>query len=108
MQGDVVWLNLSQIKGHEQAGRRPAVVMSPLPYNMASGMALFCPVTCQAKGYPFEVKLALKTDGIEGVVLADQVRSLDWEARKVKKIASLPREAFVRIRDMLELLIETS
>lgn len=87
--GDVVWVPLDLQAGHEQAGRRPAVVLSPQAYNRRVGLALLCPITSKAKGYPFEVALP---DGfpIGGVVLADQVKSLDWRARKCKRIQSLP------------------
>lgn len=81
--GDVVMVSFDPISGHEQAGFRPAVVLSPGLYNKASGLCLVCPVTTKIKGYPFEVALegAKKT---AGVVLADQVRSIDWQARKIK------------------------
>jgi len=83
--GDVVLLSLDPTLGHEQAGRRPAVVLSPELYNKASGLCLVCPVTTKIKGYPFEVTLegAKRTSG---VALADQVRSIDWKARKVKVV----------------------
>jgi len=83
--GDVVLLSLDPILGREQAGTRPAVVLSPELYNKASGLCLVCPITTKIKGYPFEVPLegAKKTSG---VALADQVRSIDWKARKVKVV----------------------
>ena len=75
--GHVVWLTFNPQAGHEQAGRRPALVLSPKSYNAKVGLMLCCPITSRAKGYPFEV--ALPADlGIAGVVLADQVKSLDW------------------------------
>ena len=79
-QGDVVWLDHDPQAGHEQAGRRPTLVLSPKAYNAATGLMLCCPVTSRVKGYPFEVELVGVT-GLTGVVLSDQVRSLDWEAR---------------------------
>jgi mRNA interferase MazF len=82
--GDLVWLTFDPQAGHEQAGRRPALVLSPKAYNGKAGMALICPVTSQRKGYPFEV--ALPAGRIEGVILSDQVRSLDWSARRATKI----------------------
>lgn len=87
--GDLVWLQFTPQAGHEQAGHRPAVALSPRSYNQKSGLALFCPVTSQIKGYPFEVKLP---DGlpIKGVVLCDQVKSLDWTARQARLAARLP------------------
>lgn len=83
--GDLVWLELTPQTGSEQAGRRPALVISPKAYNAKVGLALFCPVTSRVKGYPFEVALP-KGSGVVGVVLADQLKSLDWRARKVKLI----------------------
>ncbi len=86
--GDIVWLNFTPQSGHEQAGKRPAFVVSPSIYNKKVGLALFCPVTRQAKGYPFEVVIPEGT-GIQGVVLSDQLKSLDWNARQVRFIARL-------------------
>ena len=89
--GDVVWLHFSPQSGHEQAGRRPAIVLSPENYNRKTRLALFCPVTSRVKGYPFEV--ALPDDlPASGVVLCDQIKSLDWSARKAEKICSLSEE----------------
>ena len=90
--------------GHEQTGRRPAVVLSPRVYNSRAGLAIFCPVTSQIKGYPFEVVLP---DGlpIAGAALADQVRSLDWRARRAERICKLPHDAMNEIVGKLEPLI---
>lgn len=87
--GDVVWVSFNPQAGHEQAGHRPALVISPEAYNRKVGLALLCPITSQAKGYPFEVSLpgGLKASG---VVLADQVKSLDWKARGVKLVCAVP------------------
>jgi mRNA interferase MazF len=84
--GDLVWLDFHPQSGHEQAGRRPAVVISPKVYNQKTGLAIFCPVTSRSKGYPFEVPVAPHLP-VSGVVLTDQLRNLDWRARKVKFIA---------------------
>jgi mRNA interferase MazF len=78
--------------GHEQAGRRPALVLSPKTYNQRSGLALVCPVTSQIKGYPFEVQLPAGC-GVTGVVLADHVKSLDWRIRRAEKIVRVPPPA---------------
>lgn len=83
-QGDVLWLDHDPQAGHEQAGRRPTLVLSPKAYNAATGLMLCCPVTSQVKGYPFEVDL-IGVKGLKGVVLSDQLRSLDWEARGAEK-----------------------
>ena len=81
--GDLTWITLSPQAGHEQAGRRPALVLSPHAYNDRVGLAVVCPVTSSAKGYPFEV--ALPPGGaVHGVVLADQLKSVDWKARRAE------------------------
>jgi len=89
--GDVVWLQFDPQAGHEQAGHRPALVVSPKAYNGKVGLALLCPVTSQVKGYPFEV-LFPSESRVTGAVLADQVKSLDWRARKAKRFAVAPAE----------------
>ena len=80
--GDVVWISFNPVAGHEQSGRRPALVISPRIYNALSGLVLCCPITSKKKGYPFEVDI--KDSKIDGVVISDQLRSIDWQARKVK------------------------
>jgi len=87
--GDVVWITFTPQAGHEQAGRRPAIVLSPRAYNGRVGLALICPVTSRSKGYPFEVSLPTGLP-VSGVVLADQVKSLDWRARKAELACVLP------------------
>lgn len=87
--GDLVWLTFDPQTGHEQAGRRPGLILSPRSYNRKSGLALVCPITSRAKGYPFEVALP-HGGGIAGVVLADQVKSIDWRARKVERAGPAP------------------
>jgi mRNA interferase MazF len=82
--GDIIWLQFNPQAGHEQAGHRPALVLSPASYNRRSGLMLCCPMTSQKKGYPFEVVIAAETDR-DSVVLADQVKSLDWKVRKAVK-----------------------
>jgi mRNA interferase MazF len=86
--GEVVWLSFNPQAGHEQAGRRPAVVLSPRAYNQAVGLAIFCPVTNQVKGYPFEV--ALPDGWPPPASFLDQVKSLDWRVRQVEYIDTLP------------------
>ena len=87
--GDLVWLQFNPQAGHEQAGRRPALVVSPKPYNRKVGLALFCPITSKVKGYPFEVELppGLK---LTGAVLSDQIKSLDWRTRQARRICLAP------------------
>ena len=102
--GDAVWLTFDPQAGHEQAGRRPAVVVSPRRYNGRSGLALFCPVTSQIKGYPFEVVLPSELP-IGGAVLSDQVRSLDWRARKAVRICALPSVTMEEVVGKLQSLL---
>jgi mRNA interferase MazF len=80
--GHIVWVNFSPNIGHEQAGIRPALVLSPNFYNANSGLMLACPITSKVKGYPFEVRI--KDGSIDGVILADQAKSLDWRCRPMK------------------------
>ena len=87
--GDVVWIAFNPQAGHEQAGHRPALVLSPQSYNRKVGLAILCPLTTQVKGYPFEVRVP---DGLKasGAILSDQVKSMDWRARKASLLCSLP------------------
>lgn len=87
--GDIVWLQFDPRAGHEQAGRRPAIVVSPRIYNQRVGLALFCPITSQVKGYPFEVEIPPGSKA-SGAVLCDQIKSLDWRARRAKKLCPAP------------------
>lgn len=89
--GDVVWISFNPQSGHEQAGHRPALVLSPRAYNKKVGLAVLCPITSLAKGYPFEVAIPDGLD-VSGVVLADQVKNLDWRARKASLCCRLPDE----------------
>jgi mRNA interferase MazF len=101
--GDAVWLNLNHQAGHEQAGRRPAVVLSPQAYNGKVGLAVFCPITSQKKGYPFEVEIPSGLE-VAGTVLADQVKSLDWRARNVELICPLPTRIVAEALEKLGIL----
>jgi mRNA interferase MazF len=87
--GDIVWIDFDPQSGHEQAGRRPALTVSPRSYNQKVGLALLCPITSQRKGYPFETPLpeGLK---VAGVVLADQLKSMDWRARRAEFCCNVP------------------
>ncbi len=102
--GDALWLTFEPHAGHEQAGRRPAVVVSPKRYNGLTGLALLCPITSQVKGYPFEVTLPLGLP-IGGVVLSDQVRSVDWRARKASRICTLPPATIREVVGKLRALV---
>lgn len=98
--GDAVWLNFNPQSGHEQAGRRPALVLSPEEYNRKTGLAIFCPITSQVKGYPFEVKLPTGLP-VNGVVLADQIKSLDWQVREAALIKKLPPQIVNEVTGLL-------
>ena len=102
--GDVVWITLNPQAGHEQAGRRPAVVLSPAAYNGRVGLAILCPITSQVKGYPFEVFVPIGLP-VSGVVLADQVKSLDWQAREVEFICALPSATVSEILEKIGVLL---
>lgn len=103
-QGDAVWITLDPQVGHEQSGRRPALVLSPAAYNGRVGLALLSPITSQVKGYPFEVALPAGLP-IAGVVGADQVKSLDWRARKATRICPVPAEVVAEVVRRLRTLL---
>ena len=101
--GDLVWLNFNPQSGHEQKGKRPAVVVSPREYNEKTGLGLFCPITSKIKNYPFEVKIENRK--ISGVVLSDQVKSLDWETREIKYIIKASPDKIDEIIDNIKVLL---
>ena len=101
--GDIVWLNFDPQSGHEQKGKRPAVVISPKEYNEKTGMGLFCPMTSKIKDYPFEVKIENKK--ITGVVLSDQIKSLDWKTREIEFIIKETSEKINEIIDKIGVLL---
>jgi mRNA interferase MazF len=94
--GDLIWLQFDPHAGHEQAGHRPVVVVSPGSYNRRVGLALCCPVTSHVKGYPFEVVLPPGL-GVEGAILSDQIKSLDWRVRKARRIGHVPPDVLEEI-----------
>ncbi len=102
--GDVVWLEFTPQSGHEQSGRRPALTLSPSSYNRKVGLAIFCPITNQVKGYPFEVLIpkGLKTSG---AILSDQVKSLDWKARNASKIGRISGDVIEEVLEKIGLLL---
>ncbi len=102
--GDVVWLNFDPQAGHEQSGRRPAVVISPRSYNKPSGLALCCPITTRAKGYPFEVPLP-EGMPVKGIVLVDQIRNVDWRSRQAAFIGRLHADTLIEAVERLRPLI---
>lgn len=103
--GDVVWLTLTPQAGHEQAGRRPAIVLSPKRYNGKVGLLLACPVTSRSKGYPFEVALPPGLR-VSGVALSDQLKSLDWRAREAAFAARLPKDVVAEILEKATTLLQ--
>ena len=102
--GDVVWLSFDPQAGHEQAGRRPAVILSPGLYNRSSGLALAVPITSHVKGYPFEVALPAGFR-VSGVILTDHLKSVDWRARKAEPIGQLPQETLHQVLRKAALLL---
>ena len=102
--GDIVWITFDPQAGHEQAGRRPALVLSPAAYNGKVGLVILCPITSHVKGYPFEVVIP---EGLEisGAILSDQVKSLDWKARKAEFDCKLPSDAYNEVVQKLSTLI---
>ncbi len=102
--GDVVWLQFNPQAGHEQAGHRPALVVSPKSYNQKVGLALFCPITSHIKGYPFEVVLPPEGKA-SGAVLSDQIKSLDWRVRQAKRISRASKEVVKEVLAKISTLI---
>ncbi len=101
--GDIVWLNFSPQQGHEQAGMRPAIILSPKSYNQSSKLMLACPITSKIKHYPFEVRI--KVNKIDGVVLADQVKILDWTMRDMSFAEKAPDEVLEHTQELIETLL---
>ncbi len=102
--GDFVWISLNPISGHEQAGRRPALVISPKSYNRKTGLCVLCPATLQAKGYAFEVPIA-SGGGSSGVVLSDHLRNVDWNARSIKFIHRVTESEMSEVVSRIEALL---
>jgi mRNA interferase MazF len=100
----LVWISFDPQSGPEQTGRRPGLVLSPAEYNQASGLALACPITSRVKGYPFEV--AVSSNQIQGVVLADQLRSLDWRARPFAFVERAGEETVEKVQALLSTLLQ--
>lgn len=101
--GDVVWLDFNPVRGHEQGGRRPALIISSESYNEKSGLALVCPITSQIKGYPFEV--AFKTKAVQGVILADQIRGIDWTQRDAEKAGIVSETVMTKVQEYVKKLV---
>lgn len=102
--GDIVWITMNPTRGHEQAGRRPGLVLSPASYNSKVGLAILCPITGQVKDYPFEVRIPEGLP-VEGVVLSDQAKSLDWRSRGAEFACALPAETTSEVLQRLGRLL---
>ena len=102
--GDIVWLNFNPQSGHEQMGRRPAIVVSPIEYNKKVGLGLFCPITSKEKGYPFEVRIENRV--INGVVLSDQIKNLDWNIREIEFIIKAKANEIDEVINKIKAIIE--
>lgn len=100
--GDIVWLNFNPQAGHEQAGHRPALVLSPAAYNVKTSLMLCCPMTTQIKNYPFEVLIAA---AVPSAVLADQVKSLDWRKRRARRKGAVAPHELAEVRAKLRALL---
>lgn len=103
--GDIIWLHFTPQTGHEQSGRRPALVISPAAYNRRVGLALVCPITSNVKGYPFEVELPVGLKA-KGAVLCDQLRSLDWRARSAARFCPAPPEVIEEATSKILALVD--
>jgi mRNA interferase MazF len=101
--GDIVWLNFNPQTGYEQKGKRPAIVVSPKGYNEKVNLGLFCPITSQEKGYPFEIKI--RNENINGVVLSDQIKSLDWTKRNIEYIIKATKEEIKGVVEKINILV---
>lgn len=102
--GDIVYVDFDPKMGHEQGGNRPAVVLTPQSANKVLGMCTVLPVTLQEKGYPFEVKLP-QSGKVTGVVLCDQLKSVDWRSRTMEKKGTIPQATLQAIRVMVKTLL---
>ena len=103
--GDILWMSVSPTSGHEQSGHRPVLTLTPAAYNAKRGLLICCPITSRIGGYPFEV--AVDTEGISGVVIADQVKSVDWQARGARLAGRVSVEVTLEVRAKLGALLLT-
>jgi mRNA interferase MazF len=104
--GEVVWLEFDPQAGHEQAGHRPALVISPASYNGKTGLMVCCPLSTKIKGHPFEV--VTQVDGVDSAILSDQLKSLDWRVRRAKKKAVVSADVLVHVRAKMKALLQIS
>jgi mRNA interferase MazF len=101
---DVVWVDFDPQVGHEQAGRRPALVLSPRAYNEKAGLAILCPITSRSKDHPFEIKLPASLP-VHGSIQVDQLKSVDWRQRRVQKLGRLPGTVMEGVRHHVATLL---
>lgn len=101
--GDLIWLNFDPHAGREQGGHRPALVLSPAAYNGKTGLAVACPITSRPKEYPFEVRIAAAS--INGAILSDHIKSLDWRTRGARKAGKAPSSVLQEVRERLAALL---
>jgi len=101
--GDIIWINFDPQLGHEQAKRRPALVLTPKTYNDKTSLCIVCPLTSKKKGYPFEVNFSENSE--ESIVLSDQVKSLDWRSRKGTFKSKAPKKVVLEVLSKLLILI---
>lgn len=101
--GDILWLDFNPVRGHEQGGRRPALVLSTRAYNVIAKLAIVCPATSQIKGYPFEIPF--KTKNISGVILADHMRNVDWSRRHADKIGTVSEAVVTEVQEYVKKLV---
>ncbi len=104
--GEAIWLNFNPQSGDEQAGRRPALILTPATYNSKVGLAICCPITNQIKGYPFEIKIPVGLC-VAGVILSDQVKNLDWRTRQAELICPLPEATVKQVLRKLNALLDS-
>jgi mRNA interferase MazF len=104
---DIVWVDFTPQVGHEQAGRRPAVVLSPREYNQKVGLAILCPITSRVKGYPFELELPPGL-AVHGSIQVDQLKSVDWRQRRVQRLGRLPASILHEVRQTIATLLGIS
>ncbi len=102
--GDIIWIDFDPARGHEERGRRPALVVSPKVYNSRSGLILVCPITSHIKNYPFEVPLL--SGSLQGAVLVDHVRSVDWRSRNARYVERLSEETLKEVQAKLKSLVD--
>ncbi len=100
---DIVWLEFDPQAGHEQAGHRPALVVSPASYNGKTGLMVCCPMTTRVKGHPFEVLVQM--EGVANAVLSDQVKSLDWKVRRARRKGTAPADVMRHVRAKIKALL---